>query len=211
MAKDRMHKDEGVPPFFRQGMKLGAATAAALLVLSGCKTLETKPAPELFQGYTCCNLHYEGDWISDSNYANLPMIPAGTPVKVLSYGRERAHVDMNGKPYRLGHDYGREQESLEQWVKKLVVPSDPRTRLATFPKQTQDAIKAGRLTKGMTKEQVLMAVGYPLTNENRSLDEPVWRYWWSSFGEYQVEWDKQGRVKDISGHPDTLRLMIHKP
>ncbi len=44
------------------------------------------------QGYACCVLHYSRDWINDGNYAELPMIPAGTPVEVLSYGSNRAYV-----------------------------------------------------------------------------------------------------------------------
>jgi len=193
-----------------KGMKTGLGVLAATLALGACKTLETTPAAPLQQGYTCCNLHHEGDWISDSNYAGLPMVPAGTPVKVLSYGRYRAHVDMNGKPFRFGQDYGREQESTEKWVSKLVVTEDPKLKLASYPKQVQEAIKAGQLMKGMTKEQVLMSVGYPLTNENPSLDAPVWRYWRSSFDEYQVEWDKQGRVKNIAAHPMSLPLIEYK-
>ena len=39
---------------------------------------------------------------------------------------------------------------------------------------------------GMTREQVIVAVGYPLTSENVSLDAPVWRLWRSSDGEYQL-------------------------
>src|SRR5882724_1493574 len=54
------------------------------------------------QGYACCDLHYEKDWINDGNYAELPMIPAGTPIEVLSYGSNRAYVKVDGKPMRLG-------------------------------------------------------------------------------------------------------------
>ena len=31
------------------------------------------------QGYACCDLHYDKDWINDGNYAELPMIPAERP------------------------------------------------------------------------------------------------------------------------------------
>lgn len=200
-----------IRPALAGTLRAGLAACAAVAALGACNTLETVPASALQQGYTCCNLRHDGDWISDSNYANLPMIPAGTPIKVLSYGRYRAHVDLGGKPFRLGHDYGREQESTERWVSKIVVGNDPTQQLATYPKQVQAAIRAGRVMKGMTREQVIMAVGYPLTSENASLDAPVWRLWWSSFGEYQVELDKQGRVKDITGHPETLKMMVYKP
>jgi hypothetical protein len=80
-------------------------------------------------GFACCNLHYDKDWINDGNYAELPMIAAGTPIEVVSYGRHRAYVKIDGKPMRLGHDYGRDQESLEQWVGKIVVSQDPRPRI----------------------------------------------------------------------------------
>jgi hypothetical protein len=31
---------------------------------------------------------------------------------------------------RLGHDYGRDQESLDAWVNKVVVKDDPRGRIS---------------------------------------------------------------------------------
>ena len=85
------------------------------------------------QGFACCDLHYKHDWINDGNYAELPMIPAGTPIEVMSYGSNRAYVKVDGKPMRLGHDYGRDQESLEAWVGKIVVNEDPRTRGRVLP------------------------------------------------------------------------------
>jgi hypothetical protein len=63
------------------------------------------------------------------------MIPAGTPIEVLNYGSNRAYIKVDGKPMRLGHDYGRDQESLEIWVSKIVVNDDPRPRIATSPKK----------------------------------------------------------------------------
>ena len=84
------------------------------------------------KGFACCVLHYSRDWINDGNYAELPMIPAGTPIEVLSYGSNRAYIKVDGKPMRLGHDYGRDQESFEAWVNKIVVNDDPRARISTL-------------------------------------------------------------------------------
>ncbi len=194
----------------RRRLGITGTAAVALLVLGGCRTLE-KPIPDPVQGYTCCNLHYEGNWISDSNYTSLPMVPAGTLTKVSFHARYRAFADINGQPFRLGLDYGREQENMAQWVAKIIVPNDPRVRLATYPQPIQDAIKAGRIMKGMNKEQVVMALGYPLTSENKSLDEPTWRYWANSFDEYQVSWDEQGLVMAIYGLPEILEMVVFKP
>ncbi len=195
----------------RKRLGIAATVAVALLALGGCRTLQ-KPIPDPVEGYTCCNLHYEGNWISDSNYTSLPMVPPGTLTKVSFQGRYRAFADINGKPFRLGLDYGREQENMAQWVAKIIVPADPRVRLATYPQPVQDAIKAGRVMKGMNKEQVVMALGYPLTSDNKSLDEPIWRYRATTdFDEYQVSWDEQGSVTAIHGLPEILEMVVFKP
>ena len=60
-----------------------------------------------------------------------------------------------------------------------------------------------RVTKGMSREQVLMAVGYPVSSENPNLDAKVWRYWLSSFAEFRVTFDDRGLVTDIDGDADT--------
>ncbi len=149
------------------------------------------------EGFACCNLHYDGDWINDGNYASLPMIAVGTPIKVVSLGHNKAHVLINGKKMRLGHDYGREQESLEAWVAKIVVLEDPRPLIATYPADIQGAIRQGQVVAGMTRQQAVQSIGYPLTSENPSFDGPLWRHWLSSFEEYQLSWGSDGKLKDI--------------
>jgi hypothetical protein len=169
------------------------------------KKVEASPR----SGYACCNLHYEGDWISDANLSQQAFIPVGSPVSVKKFDGFRVNVEIDGKPMRLGHDYGRAEESTEQWVSKLVVAEDPRLKIAKFPPAIREAIKAGKLMKGMTKEQVIMAVGHPQTNDNPQLDGPYWRYWWSSFGPYYVYWSGN-KVSKISGHSETVGNMTYK-
>jgi hypothetical protein len=196
-----------------EGTKAPAADQAATGKPSGYTQKTATPSEPTFpQGFTCCNLHYDGDWISDSNYATSPMIPVGTPAKVTKYySRYRTSVDIGGKPMRLGLDYGRKEQTLQQWTEKIVVADDPKIKIATFPPAIQNAIKQGKLSKGMTKEQVIMSVGYPLTSENSSLDAPVWRMWVSSWEEYQVLWGSDGLVKDITGDPAALTLVVYNP
>ncbi|HXW73339.1 MAG TPA: hypothetical protein VEK10_00885 [Steroidobacteraceae bacterium] len=168
------------------------------------------PAAQLpRQGFACCNLHYDGDWINDGNYAELPMIPAGTPIEVLSYGRHRAYVKVEGKPMRLGHDYGRSQETLEEWVAKIVLSEDPRPRIASYPPLVREAIQAGKLVPGMTREQAIVAIGYPLTSENASLDAPVWRMWRSTRGEYELNFRADGRLASVTGDDSVTSLMLY--
>ena len=44
-----------------------------------------------------------------------------------------------------------------------------------------------------------MALGYPVTSENPSLEAARWTYWQSSFTEYRVEFGADGRVADVIG------------
>lgn len=196
------------------------AALLAVVAVAGCKQSETKPeeakpAAEvkkesyLRSGYACCNLHYDKDWISDSNLAQLPFIAAGTPINVRKIDGYRINVEVDGKPMRLGHDYGRAQESTEQWMNKIVVLDDPKAKIAKYPPAIRNAIAKGQLMKGMTKEQVIIAVGHPQTNENPNLDGPYWRYWWSSFGPYYVYWSGN-KVSKIDGHSETVGYMTYK-
>ena len=133
----------------RPRRSLAVAMLTAGLWLSGCQT-STGPqdsantvgdTPVLRQGYTCCNLHHENHWVSDANYASLPMIPLGTPTRITAYGRYRISADVNGTEMRLGLDYGR-QEALSAYAAKLVVTEDPKVRLATYPTAIRRAIEA---------------------------------------------------------------------
>ncbi|QJD31409.1 hypothetical protein GNH96_10775 [Methylococcus geothermalis] len=178
--------------------------------MAACAPRYDPNAPALRTGYTCCNLHFEGDWISDGNYGDEPFIAAGTPVKVYGMSGNVAYAEIGGRLMRLGHDYGRKQESLQQWVEKVVVTKDPKVRLATFPAEVQEAIRIGKMLEGMTKEQAIMAVGYPLTSDTTSLDAPVWHYWLSSFDQYQLVWDKQGKSK-VSADPGVKARAVYAP
>jgi hypothetical protein len=165
---------------------------------------EEKPA-----GYLCCNMRTDGSWISDINYdeSNKKIIPVGTPLKVTGYGHFRVKVDINGKTQALGNDYSRDLDLLT-FAKRYVVEDDPQQKIASFPKNIQDAIASARLTLGMTREQVLMSVGYPVSSENHNLEDKAWRFWVSSFSEFRVKFDGDGRVVDIDGDADAKSRII---
>ena len=183
---------------------LGVAVASVLCLLgAGCAVTQVSPVGfgQLPEGYTCCNLHHVDDWISDGNWGSFPMIPAGTPIKVVGYGINRAHVQIDGKAFRIGHDYGREQEPLEQYIAKLVVGNDPRERIAAYPDPIREAIRTGRLIPGMTREQALIAAGYPATHRTPILDAPVWTFWNDRLTAFHVTWDAAGRIQEIVRAP----------
>jgi hypothetical protein len=182
---------------FRITVSLAAAIAFMALA-------EPVLADEKFSGYLCCNMRTDGSWISDINYDEngKKVIPAGTPVKVVGYGRHRVNIEIGGKKQAIGNDYSRDLQP-EVFARRYVVSESPSDKLAQYPKPIQDAITSMRLAKGMSREQVQMAVGYPVSSENPNLDAKIWRYWLSSFAEFRVRFDDRGLVTDIEADPDT--------
>lgn len=162
-----------------------------------------------YDGFLCCNMRTDGAWISDINYAEggKQIIAVGTPTKVTGPGRYRVHVELDGKKQAIGNDYSRDL-SLEAFAKRYVVTDDPKPKIAGFAPKVRDAIKSARVTKGMTREQVLMAVGYPVSSENPHLDSKLWRFWLSSFAEFQVQFGDDGRLKDVTTDPQTRNVIM---
>ena len=183
--------------------RLAAFAAAAIVPLAGW----AQPTPE---GFLCCNLRTDGKWISDINYAEAGkrIVPLGTTAKVTGYGRYRAYVDLgDGTKQAIGNDYSRDIE-LGAFAQRYVVAQDPKAKLAGYPAKQREAIASARISVGMTREQVLMAVGFPVSSENPNLDAKTWRFWLSSFAEFQLIFDDEGRVKEVITDPTTRNLVV---
>lgn len=174
-------------------------------------TLAASPAgaQEKYAGFLCCNLRSDGSWISDINYAESgkTLIAFGTPVRITGYGSNRVHVQIDGTSQSIGNDYSRELD-LAAFARRYVVTEDPRPKLAAWPAKIQEAIRSARVTPGMTRDQVVMAVGYPVTSENPHLDARVWRYWLWSFSEFKVAFGTDGRVSAIETDDETRRVVV---
>jgi len=172
---------------------------------AGGATLRAQPLPE---GFLCCNMRSDGSWISDVNYvdSSKQIVPVGTPVKATGYGRYRVFIEFDGKKQAIGNDYSRTVKMTE-FAQRYIVPADPTKALPDMPRKVREAVVSARVTRGMTRAQVLMAVGYPIASATPDLDAPVWRYWTSRSAEYQVYWGADGRVESIFGAPATRALI----
>ena len=146
----------------------------------------------------------DGKWISDINYeeSGKRIIPFGTPVKVIGYGRYRVRVVIEGRVQHIGNDYSRDLKR-EAFARRYVVEQDPRPAVAAMPEKIRKAIESAKVTKGMTRYQVLIAVGYPVSSENLTFDAPVWRYWLWSFSPFTVYFDDSGKVTRVDTEADT--------
>lgn len=180
----------------------------ATLLLAAAAPAHADALPEPLTGYLCCNMRSDGSWISDANYLDgRRVIPLGTPVKALDLGRYRVNVQVAGARQSIGNDYSRDLDMMT-FAKRYIVAQDPKEKIATFPPAFQKAIRTARVSVGMSREQVLMALGYPITSENARLDAPTWRYWAAMDQEYQVHFDAQGLVKEIAADESFRHFVV---
>jgi hypothetical protein len=185
------------------------ARRTALAIGLGAATLLAPAQAQnasLGDGFLCCNMRTDGrTWISDSNYLEQGSVtlPAGTPLRHDGYGRQRVHVLIDGKRHSIGNDYSRTLK-LEEFARRYIVAEDPRPRIAGFPPAIRSAIESFKVAPDMTREQVIMAIGYPMTSENPSLEAREWRYWLHSFSPFTVRFDEAGRVSTVESDPETL-------
>jgi hypothetical protein len=124
---------------------------------------------------------------------------------------DRAHVLIAGSEMYIRQEYGREQETLGTFIGKTIVATDPKPKIATWPKEIQEAIQAGRVMPGMTKEQLIVSLGYPMTSYTAALDSPIWKYWVGSFDPYEIVWGPDGRVQEIRGETHVRARVIYPP
>jgi hypothetical protein len=161
--------------------------------------------------YTCCNIRYEGPNITDANYAVGAILPFGSQATVTKMTSDSVSFRAGGTELTLAHSYGRAQETSQQYFGKILVETDPHARFATFPKMVQQAIQDARVEHGMSKEQVIMSLGYPPTHQTASTDLNTWTYWYNRWVTYQVQFGNDGKVTNLVGNAPTRNEPIVAP
>ena len=179
--------------------------AAALVAASPARAQNTQP----YEGFLCCSLlANSSNWISDLSWDDgyAKVIPAGTPVKFTSFGRWRMYVTIDGKEYGLGNDYSRTID-MDAFAKRYVPKEDPKVTIAAWPERVREAVAKRRILRGMTREQVIAAHGYPVTSYTQDMKAALWNYS-HSLGQYQVFWTEDGRVDQVFGPPEIRAKVV---
>ena len=158
-------------------------------------------------GYACCNLRYGNDTIAESAYGQTAFLAAGTPMAIRRIEGARIDIEVGGKAMRIQADPSRPAASIEAWVNRLVVPEDPRSRIASWPASVQSAIALGQLSKGMTREQVSIALGPPPGDTKPEAESAHWRYWWANYVPVYIHWNKGGTLARVTGPAEAVNAL----
>jgi hypothetical protein len=164
---------------------------------------------DLLSGFLCCNMHSDGEEISDISIGGTEqhVIAVGSPIRATSYGKHSVKVVVENKNQTLLNDYSRDLP-IEKFASRYIVQDDPAAKIKSFPQNIQYAIAAGHLVKGMTREQVLMSVGYPASSEVPNLGANEWLFWITEKVQYRVKFDDQERLADVENVIDAKALLF---
>jgi hypothetical protein len=166
-------------------------------------------AEDLISGFLCCNMHSDGQDISDLSIGGPEqhVVPVGSPIRATSFGKHRVKVVVENKNQTLLNDYSRDLP-IEQFAKRFIIHDDPALKIKSFPQNIQYAIAAGHLVKGMTREQVLMSVGYPASSEVANLSSNEWLFWITDKVQCRVKFDDKERLADVENVVDARAALL---
>ena len=187
---------------------IAAASLATLAVaLPGIAAAQTPKVVK--DGYLCCNLRVSGTWASDRNdpRSGGRVLPAGSKIIGLTYGSQQINVEIDGTKITIGNDYSRTLP-MEQFTERWILDKDPTADMRGWPAKLQQAVKGGRLMKGMDRKQVLMAVGWPTASNTPNIEDPVWTFPAANGYTYKVVFDERWRVKAIDADEATKAVVM---
>lgn len=153
--------------------------------------------------YTRYNLHYisEGG-VNKASYANWTewpghaLLPYNSKIQATSTG-SRIYIVAPDTGMRITFEFhpGRMAMSAADYIALITSPT-PVTYDGLSDVDRQ-GIAAGKALVGMSKQGVMVALGYPAKHRTASLEEKRWIYWKGRHDTYAVEFDDSGKVVSI--------------
>jgi len=154
--------------------------------------------------YTQANIWFEKPTkIPSTNYHVGGMLTAGTKVTVDEVSEDEvSFTDAGGTKYRINVVIKHNNVPGPQLAERLFAAQDPMAeggKFSKFSKEEQEQIRSGSIAKGMSKDAVLMAYGYPPTIRTPSTNDANWTYWKNRWVTRIVRFDDSGKVAEIQG------------
>ncbi|MDR0352212.1 MAG: hypothetical protein LBI02_02250 [Opitutaceae bacterium] len=144
-------------------------------------TVKNDPFPETGKEYYLRhNIMYERDAWDSTNYWRGTLAAVNTKVRLLGLGGRKLVVQLADEGVIINVSVSRHtKQPLNELARALLAPKP--VPVEKYSAEMQEAIKAGMPKTGMTKEQVVIARGYPPAHKTPSLKSSSWLYWNSKF------------------------------
>lgn len=158
----------------------------------------TTPAQPL---YTASNIWYQKpDEILATNPATGTMIPAGTLVSryaINDKGRNAVIVFESGENSQFSIVFNPRHfpgKTVNDIFSRMFTNRTLSERISNLSNAEIEGIRLGQATKGMSKDAVLISLGYPPEIRTSSTDQNTWTYWVDRFRTRQLVFGSDGRV-----------------
>jgi hypothetical protein len=146
--------------------------------------------------YTQFSLFQEKNRYRTTNYRKGILIPINTAFTVKDMGNDEAHFRLadSGQILEIENVRKHTGDDMQTAFKRMAAPT--KVDLNRFSAAERDAILAGRVIKGMSREAVIAAIGYPPITETPTLDSNDWTYWAHRFNRFVVHFNL-GKVEKV--------------
>jgi hypothetical protein len=148
--------------------------------------------------YTQVSLQYEKGRHLTTNYRKGVLVPINTKVQLDKITGDDIFLEIlpDHSKLRIENIEKHTGDSTVQAFSKLL--NKNKLDLNRFSKTEREHILAGKVTKGMSKQAVLAAIGYPPITETPSLQMNEWTYWNSRFNRFIIGFnnDRISEIKD---------------
>lgn len=153
--------------------------------------------------YTRYNLHFIAeDGKNKASYANWTewpghdMLPYNSKIRIEALGSRIYVVDMSeNRPITMEFNSSRMGMSPKDYVSMITSPTP--VSYEGLSDVDQQGIQAGKAMVGMSKQGVMIALGYPAKHRTPSTDGNTWIYWKGRHDAYAVEFDDSGKVTAV--------------
>lgn len=146
--------------------------------------------------YTQFVIRYEKGTHLTTNYRRGAVIPVNTPVKLLNITSKTIEVEVDNSSQKLlvKNVVKHTGDDVYQAFDKLFAKK--KVNLSKFTSLELTHIKTGTVANGMSKDAVIIAIGYPPITETMNLESNLWVYWSGRYNKFNVHF-KNGKVSMV--------------
>lgn len=174
-----------------------AVLVLALFGLAACSGPSPIQDVEGNQVYTQLSMWADGDKHLTTNYSVGIHVPVNTQVNIVDTSAEEIVIeipDLDNRTVTIINAAQHTQEDIQGIYNRYF--GDQPVSLNRFDSSTREAIRAGEMREGMSKEAVLLARGYPPAHRTASTEQDEWMYWRNRFNRVAVRFEND-RVNEI--------------
>lgn len=146
------------------------------------EAIKNDPSPTVGESYYLrhCFMYEKNEHVA-TNYWRGALVPINTQVTLQSLDGKRMllRIEGTGETVKVVNVPNFTKADMTTIAARMLSPTP--IALDEFEPEIARAIKNGTMRLGMTKEQVVMARGYPPGHQTASLEQDAWKYWSSRF------------------------------